>query len=867
MKRKRQYLKGLHDREGRISLWYATPIFVLSWFLLFQFSRVYLVIPGITFCFLPAGTTFFFVYYFGWRALPLSFIGPFLNSWVTMEAFSSEVFWGSFQLDVRHVICIGGGGLLFRNVQKGEKPLHGLDDALIFTAISSLAGLLSGLWAQAILPDSGHWKDWASALLGFAIGDTNGILLLVPPLMLIRDYAKFKSTDFLQLFYIGMLTVGSTWIAFWVPHIFNESVNIWYPVFVPVLVAGLRMGTAGTSLTLLLVSVVTIFLANNFGLNHSILDLQIFMLTLAVVGYIFAGAGNNHRKALDLLRGNEKDLQNQVKMRTIELEKKTEGLIASKKQIDDLFQYCPVPLLEVDVSDLKEYINSRDTEGLSFLDYLEENPAEVYACAKKMKTLRENQKANTLFSDLRRGFYKSFSEEAKNAYRIGLLAVGEGKPYYSYDAEIYDSAGEIRVLHIQCSSIPSYEEKYERVIMSARDVTKLKQTMEKLEFSESKYRDLFENSTNLVQGVDPDGVVSFANRTWKKVLGFDIGVKMVDFIHPDEINHCMNIFGDLMTGVDHSRVETIFVAKDGREIVVEGNISCRFINGKPHMTRGIFQDITERKRMEETVRMNQEITTASIHNIGNVLNSVNISTELMLEALASSKITSLLQAGLLLKQHSDDLPKFFHDDPKGRMLPEFLIMVIDRIDKEHSFLKKENERLMSKVNLIHKISKPQQRLNRSNAAFILEDFSQIVDDSLDVQISPMHNIDVNKKFKLTKPIKLPLVEISHIFMNLFKNAKEAFVGLDNRRLDVTAWDEGDYLFVTVRDNGVGIDKKHLPSMFRHGFTTKESGHGFGLSYCSRIIKEIGGVISVESDGLGRGATFLLQLPLHFDKAT
>lgn len=697
---------NLPAKSLQLSIWLSIPLFVLAWVSLFQISRAYLIIPGITFCFLPAGATFFFTFHFGNRALPLSLLGPVINSLLFIESSSATVLRDNFLLDIRHVVCIGGCGLLYRRFQKGKAPLQSLSDALTFTGIACLSGLSSGLWAQLILQNSAHWMDWVSTWAGFAIGDTNGILLIVPALFLLCEWPKLRDTEIKMTIYLGGLTVVCTWLAFGVPHLLRNISGMWYPIFIPVLVSGLKYGTKGTTLTLSLVSVGTVILINEFGMSRSLLDLQIFMLTLSVVGYLFAGAGSEHREALILLMQNDLVLQKKVESRTSELSK----------------------------------------------------------------------------------------------------------------------------------------------------------TVKNLEVSESKYRDLFENSTNLVQGVDPEGNVVFANKAWKDALGFDLGTNMRDFIHPEHAELCNDIFRKLLNGENQPHVETVFVTKHGKEIMVEGNLSCRFINGRPHMTRGIFTDVSERKKMESILRMNQEITTSSIHNIGNVLSSVNTSTQLMLEKLNASKVESLVKAAKLLQVNGDRLLDYLSKDARGSRLPEFMIKAIERVDQERQFLIDENERLIAKVDLIHKISRPQQRLSKSNALQSMVSLSQVIDDSLNIQIPPGALIEIQKEYRFSGNPLLPLVESTHIFMNLFKNAKEALACSRKKVILITAWQDGSKLRMNISDSGMGIPQENLSSMFNHGFTTKDAGHGFGLSYCARIVKEIGGDMSVSSDGPDKGATFSLSFP-------
>ncbi len=66
--------------------------------------------------------------------------------------------------------------------------------------------------------------------------------------------------------------------------------------------------------------------------------------------------------------------------------------------------------------------------------------------------------------------------------------------------------------------------------------------------------------------------------------------------------------------------------------------------------------------------------------------------------------------------------------------------------------------------------------------------------------------------------------------------------------------------ICVIDNGVGIPAENMPRLFTHGFTTRASGHGFGLHSGALAAQELGGSLRVMSDGSGRGATFILELP-------
>ncbi len=139
-----------------------------------------------------------------------------------------------------------------------------------------------------------------------------------------------------------------------------------------------------------------------------------------------------------------------------------------------------------------------------------------------------------------------------------------------------------------------------------RNERERRRAKEALRDSEERYRDLFENASDLIQSVALDGHLVYVNRAWRETLGYDeeeiASLSLFDIIHPDSQAHCMEVFQRVTSGEEVDNVEAVFVSKDGKEIAVEGAANCKFVDGKPIYTRGIFRDITERKRAEEEIK-------------------------------------------------------------------------------------------------------------------------------------------------------------------------------------------------------------------------------------------------------------------------
>ena len=145
---------------------------------------------------------------------------------------------------------------------------------------------------------------------------------------------------------------------------------------------------------------------------------------------------------------------------------------------------------------------------------------------------------------------------------------------------------------------------------SGRDVTERMRAVRELRESEERYRDLFENANDMIQAVKPDNSFIYVNRAWRETLGYSeeeiSGLSVFDIIDPASKEHCMDIFQRVMRGEDVEKIVASFICKDGKRIIVEGNINCRFKDGKPISTRAIFRDITERKQAEEALRESEE---------------------------------------------------------------------------------------------------------------------------------------------------------------------------------------------------------------------------------------------------------------------
>jgi signal transduction histidine kinase len=263
-----------------------------------------------------------------------------------------------------------------------------------------------------------------------------------------------------------------------------------------------------------------------------------------------------------------------------------------------------------------------------------------------------------------------------------------------------------------------------------------------------------------------------------------------------------------------------------------------------------------------------EVATAVLHNVGNVLNSVNVSAAVVSDHVAEFKIQNIGQVARLMREHADDLGDYLTKDPKGRQLPDYLAKLATLLGNEQTLILKEIGFVRTKIEHIKQIVSTQQSYGKVMGLTESIRVEDLVEDVLRLQAVELaeHQVNVRREYAPKMPeIVLDKHKVLQILLNLFSNAKHACVesGQMPKEVNVRVANGSGRIQVTVSDNGVGILPVNLKKIFNHGFTTrKNSGHGFGLHGSALAAKELGGSLEASSEGTGKGATFILEIPLE-----
>jgi C4-dicarboxylate-specific signal transduction histidine kinase len=262
-----------------------------------------------------------------------------------------------------------------------------------------------------------------------------------------------------------------------------------------------------------------------------------------------------------------------------------------------------------------------------------------------------------------------------------------------------------------------------------------------------------------------------------------------------------------------------------------------------------------------------EVATAVLHNVGNVLNSVNVSASLVGDRLSQFKIDNIARVATIMREHAADIGLFMSQDPKGKQLPEYLAQLARHLSAEQHLLLEQIDFVKKKIDHIKEIVATQQNYGRVAGVTEKVKVTDLIEDVLRIHAGELEEqkIQLHREFESNPPeIIVDKHKVLQILLNLLSNARHACLesAAEERRVTVRVSNGVDRVRVALSDNGVGIPAPNLGKIFNHGFTKKKKGgHGFGLHSGALAAKEMGGSLQAHSEGPGAGATFTLELPL------
>ena len=380
------------------------------------------------------------------------------------------------------------------------------------------------------------------------------------------------------------------------------------------------------------------------------------------------------------------------------------------------------------------------------------------------------------------------------------------------------------------------------VCLSAVNIDERKRAEHTLRDSEARYRDLFDNASDLVCVTDLDGTFLYVNQAWHDATGYSDDelrrMRLADLVQPEQFAGLADAYARVLAGETVGHLDLAFLTRNGTAIAVEGSASSVVKDGVPVMVRGIWRDVTERKRVDEQLRRAERMQAAG-QLAGGVAHEVN------------NMMTGVIGFGSFVLRSLDP------DDPRRADVEEIMKAGNRAADVTRQLLAftRQQFRRPEILELNHVITGLERMLRRS--------------------LSEGHELVLRLREEAAR-VRMDRGQIEQVLVNLVLNARDAIEGTGRisietgrmiidgdyaQRHELVTVPNGAYTVLAVSDTGSGMSPEVQARMFEPFFTTKPVGHGtgLGLSTVYGIVKQSEGFIWAYSEP-GQGTTFKIYLP-------
>ncbi len=343
-----------------------------------------------------------------------------------------------------------------------------------------------------------------------------------------------------------------------------------------------------------------------------------------------------------------------------------------------------------------------------------------------------------------------------------------------------------------------------------------------------------------------------------------------------------SIIENLLLQGSVSGIESSFLTSAGRLVPI--SVSGSMMQDEQGQFQGLVcvaQDITERKRMEEEqLQLHEKLLDTSrqlgmaevasdvLHNVGNVLNSINVSIEVVADLLKNSMVGDVGRISQLFHKHREDLDSYFSTNPKGKQIPAYLEKLASQLVQEQQAGIAELDRLRENAHHAQQCVASQQDLAKvtsiTEPISVVELMKEAV--TANQELVEISQISIVQEFQEVPLLIVDKRQVLDVMVAVIRNACQAMVSVPTKQLVVRGKlipGPPDSVCLEVQDTGIGIASGDLIKIFGQGNTTKEGTRGMSLHSGALMAKNLGGALRAHSEGIGHGATFSLELPGNF----
>ncbi|GJL66420.1 MAG: hypothetical protein NPIRA05_13910 [Nitrospirales bacterium] len=357
------------------------------------------------------------------------------------------------------------------------------------------------------------------------------------------------------------------------------------------------------------------------------------------------------------------------------------------------------------------------------------------------------------------------------------------------------------------------------------------------------------------------------------LLDYCLGARTgLELLH-DALQYGCNAPIIMMTGTTDRHIDFQAIQLGAADYVIKGQIDAPLLervirHARERKKAEIEREELHAKLLETSRQLGMaDIAINILHNVGNVLTSINVSAGLISHSLRQSHIEEISLVASMLQTHQDHLGEFLTNDLKGKLIPQYLEELGKNLSARVQQTITESESLVSKVDHVMQIIDTQQNIAKPGMIQEPVRLADLLEQALMISRGELdhHHINIIQDYADLPQVVLDKHQVLQILVNLIRNAKHAMMAQVREDHSLTlriepCSDEEGFFQILIIDTGVGIPSDHLTRIFAQGFTTKNQGHGIGLHSSAIAAKNCGGSLHAWSAGKGHGATFTLKLP-------
>ena len=332
----------------------------------------------------------------------------------------------------------------------------------------------------------------------------------------------------------------------------------------------------------------------------------------------------------------------------------------------------------------------------------------------------------------------------------------------------------------------------------------------------------------------------------------------------------------MLTGTSDREIDLQAIKLGAADYVIKGETNPGLLERVIRHARERRKAALEREELtqqlvESSRRLGMaEVASDVLHNIGNVLNSLNVSAELIAQHIRDMPIQDVNRTSALLEAHQDDLGTFLTQDTKGQRVPGFLAQLGSHLQDQHAQTCQDLDTLISQIDHVKDIITAQQDIARTSSIHEPVLLKDLVETALKINAPGFdkYHIAITRDYVDLPQVITDKQQVVQIMANLIRNAREALrqQGSSSPSLTIRIQphvEKDNWVLIQVCDSGIGIRSENLHRIFAQSFCKPGSGQGMGLHSNALAAKNLGGSLTASSEGEGHGATFTLELPVKF----